>query len=159
MQRLLCCLLSLIALAGHAESAKPLLKAGSWESFYYSEKGGKVCYMASQPSNGKSQGKAFLTITHRTADKSIGVISVTQGFAYRKDAPPSIEIGSSKFDLYSDGDTAWSRNDKAVMAAALKAKTLVVHGSPGKGQSVSDSYLLDGFAKAYGAISQACGVS
>ena len=144
-----------------ADSAKLISKTGDWESFFYPEKGGKVCYVASQPkkSSGapKARGAAYITITHRTSDKSIGIVAVSQGIAYKKDAAPILEIGGTKFDLYVAGDTAWSRNDKAVVAALLKAKTVTVHGVPAKGDPVIDTYSLDGLPKTYGEINKACG--
>lgn len=144
-----------------ADSAKLLGKSGDWESFTYNEKGGKVCYMASQPKRSvgaaKGRGNVFFTITHRTTDKSIGVISVDAGFTYKKDAPAELDVGGAKFDLYTTGASAWARNDKAVVAAMLKAKgTVIAHGTPAKGDPVADTFSLDGFAKAYAEINKAC---
>ena len=149
-------------LADAADSAKLISKSGDWESFTYNEKGGKVCYVASQPKKSlgaaKGRGSVFFTITHRTTDKSIGVVSVTPGFTYKKDAPVELDIGGAKFDLYATGDSAWARNDKAVVAALLKAKTVIAHGTPQKGDPVADTFSLDGFAKAYADINKACDV-
>ena len=149
-------------LADAADSAKLLGKSGDWESFTYNEKGGKVCYLASQPTRSvgaaKGRGNVFFTITHRTTDKSIGVVSVTPGFTYKKDAPAELDVGGAKFDLYTTGDSAWARNDKAVVAALLKGKNVVVHGTPAKGDPVADTFSLDGFAKAYADINKACDV-
>jgi hypothetical protein len=160
--KLIALLLLVLPLAALADSAKLLGKSGDWESFAYSEKGGKVCYMASKPKKTsgapKGRGPAFFTITHRTADKSSGVISVTQAIAYKKGSQPTLEIGSTRFDLYVSGDAAWSRDDKAVVAALLKSKTLVVRGTPAKGDPVVDSYSLDGFVNAYIDIGKACGL-
>ena len=150
------------ALAFGAEGAKLLAKSGDWESFTYNEKGGKVCYMASQPKRSvgtpKGRGNVFFTITHRTADKSIGVISVDAGYPFKKDAPAELDIGGAKFDLYTTGASAWARNDKAVVAALLKGKSVIVHGTPQKGDPVADTFSLDGFAKAYADINKACDI-
>ena len=150
-------------LAPAADSAKLIAKSGDWESFTYNEKGGKVCYMASQPKKSigaaKGRGTVFFTITHRTTDKSIGVVSITPGFTYKKDAPAELDIGGAKFDLYTTADSAWARNDKALVAALLKAKgTAIAHGTPAKGDPVADTFSLDGFAKAYADINKACDV-
>jgi invasion protein IalB len=153
---------TLPAFAQAADGAKLIAKSGDWESFTYNEKGGKVCYMASQPKKSlgaaKGRGNVFFTITHRTTDKSIGVISVDAGFTYKKDAPVELDVGGAKFDLYATGATAWARNDKAVVAAMHKAKTVIAHGTPAKGDPVADTFSLDGFAKAYADINKACDV-
>jgi hypothetical protein len=145
-----------------ADSAKSLGKSGDWESFTYSDKSGKVCYTASLPKrslNGpKGRGETYISITHRPNDKSLDVVSITAGYGFKKDAPAEIDIGGAKFDLYTTGDGAWARNDKAVVQAMLKGKSLIVHGTPAKGDPTADTYSLDGFPKAYADIGKACGV-
>ena len=149
-------------LATAADGAKLLGKSGDWESFTYSEKGGKVCYLASQPKRSigaaTGRGNVFFTVTHRTADKSVGIVSVDAGFTYKKDAPAEIDVNGARFDLYTTGASAWARNDKAVVAALLKGKSVIVHGTPAKGDPVADTFSLDGFAKAYADINKACDV-
>lgn len=153
-------LIFFLPLLALADNAKLLSRSGDWESFTYAEKGGKVCYMASKPkkSSGapKNRASAYITITHRTADKSYGVVNVMQSVAYKKDSPPVLEIGGTKFTLYVSGDSAWARDDKAIVAAFLKAKTATVHGIPAKGDPVVDTYSLDGFMSAYMDIGKAC---
>ena len=150
------------SLAFAADGAKLLAKSGDWEAFTYNEKGGKVCYLASQPKKSigaaKGRGNVFFTVTHRTADKSIGIVSFDSGFPFKKDAPAELDASGAKFDLYTTGASAWARNDKAVVAALLKAKSLIVHGTPAKGDPVADTFSLDGFAKAYADINKACEV-
>ncbi|HMA48575.1 MAG TPA: invasion associated locus B family protein [Magnetospirillaceae bacterium] len=159
---LVACFLLPLAAQSADSGAKLLAKSGDWESFTYNDKGGKVCYVASQPKRSvgaaKGRGNVFFTITHRPADKSIGVISVDAGFTYKKDAPAELDIGGAKFDLYTTGGSAWARNDKAVVAALLKGKSVIAHGTPAKGDPVADTFSLDGFAKAYGEINKACDV-
>jgi hypothetical protein len=152
----------LAASPAFADTAKSLGKFGDWQSFAYSDKAGKVCYAASSPkrstNNPKGRGDAFVTITHRPSDKSFDVVSITAGYTFKKDAAVEIDVGGSKFDLYTQADTAWSRADKAVVAAMAKSKSLVVHGSPVKGEATVDTYSLDGFPKALAEINKACGV-
>ncbi|HXP96141.1 MAG TPA: invasion associated locus B family protein [Telmatospirillum sp.] len=151
----------ILAPSAQADSAKSLGKSGDWESFTYSDKAGKVCYTASLPKRSlnaaKGRGETYLSITHRPNDKSFDVVSVTAGYSFKKDAPAEIDIGGAKFDLYTTGDGAWARNDKAVIQAMLKGKGLVIHGTPVKGDPTADTYSLDGFVKAYADIGKACG--
>lgn len=145
-----------------ADGANSLGQSGAWESFTHSDKAGKVCYSASLPkrslNSAKNRSETYISVTHRTADKSIGVVSITAGYAFKKDAPAEIDVGGAKFDLYTSGDTAWTRDDKAVVQAMLKAKTLVIYGTPAKGEATVDTYSLDGFPKAFADIGKACGI-
>lgn len=144
-----------------ADSAKPLGKFGDWSAFAYADKAGKVCYTVSQPKRSlnspKGRADAYITITHRPNDKSFDVVSVSQGYSFKKDSVPELDISGARFDLYTQDVTAWTRNDKVVVQALLKSKTVVVHGQPAKGEPSADTYSLDGFVKAYGEISKACG--
>lgn len=154
-------LVALAATPAWADAAKSLGKSGDWEAFAYSDKAGKVCYTASLPkrslNSAKGRGEVYVSITHRPTDKSFDVVSVNAGYGYKKEAPAEIDIAGAKFDLYSSGDTAWARNDKAVVQAMLKGKNMVVYGTPAKGEQTADTYSLDGFAKAYADIGKACG--
>lgn len=153
-------LLALLVRPALADSAKTLGQSGDWEGFAYSDKAGKVCYMAIQPKRSlnapKGRGTVYVSITHRPAARSFDVFSVTAGYVYRKDAPAEADIDGAKFDLYTADDTAWTRNDKALLQALSKGKTLVVRGSPLKGGQTADTYFLAGFAKAYEEIGKAC---
>jgi hypothetical protein len=152
----------LLATPALADSVKSLGKFGEWESFAYVERGGKVCYTASLPkrslNSAKGRGEVYVSVTHRTTDKSIGVVSVAGGYPFKKDAPAEVDVGGAKFDLYTSGETAWTRDDKAVVQAMLKNKGMVVHGTPAKGETTVDTYSLDGFVRAYAEIGAACGV-
>ncbi|WP_246200958.1 invasion associated locus B family protein [Azospirillum brasilense] len=71
--------------------------------------------------------------------------------------------GGKSFKLFTDGETAWARDadtDKAVTAAMrdAKGKSMVVKGVSARGTKTTDTYGTDGFAQAYDAINQACGV-
>ncbi|HVI51104.1 MAG TPA: invasion associated locus B family protein [Candidatus Sulfotelmatobacter sp.] len=152
---------TLAAAPAMADSAKALGKFGDWSAFAYGDKSGKICYAVGKPGRSmnspKGRAEAYVTITHRPSDKSFDVVSVTQGYAFKKDAVPEMDVSGARFDLYTQDASAWSRNDKAIVQAMLKAKQVIVHGQPVKGDASADTYSLDGFAKAYAEIGKACG--
>lgn len=147
-----------------AEPTKPLGKHGGWETYAYTEKGEKVCYMISSPTKSqgadKSRATTAVTITHRGAQTN--VFSVLGGYQYKKDSDVELEVGAAKFKLFTQGDGAWARDaatDSAIVKAIFdKASTLVVKGTPAKGAPTVDSYSLQGFTPAYVEIKKACGV-
>lgn len=170
-RQILCVVLATLALAvagsgrAEAQAAKLLAKHGDWETYAIAEKSGKVCYMASVPkkSQGAAKGRAatFVSITHRTADKSADVISVTGGYVFKKDSEVEIEAGGHKFKLFTSGDSAWARDaaaDKTVLLAMTKAKEVIVRATPAKGDPTADTYSLNGFVAARAEIGKACGV-
>ncbi len=118
----------------------------------------RVTHLPGQSVTHVSGPHPYRPFTHRPNEKSFDVVSVTACYPFKKDAPAEIDIGGNKFDLYTAGDGAWARNDKAVVQVMLKGKAFVIHGVPAKGDPTADTYSLDGFAKAYGYIGKACGV-
>ncbi len=65
--------LVIMCLAGtaYADSAKLLGKSGDWESFSFSDKSGKVCYMASLPKKSLNKPKVRGE-PHLTSDRPVG---------------------------------------------------------------------------------------
>ncbi len=136
-----------------------------WKAFSYEENGQKVCYISSQPKKtepkGKPRGDAYILITHRPAEKNLSVVSVTAGYSYKKDSEVTVKIDRDNFKLFTDGDTAWARDestDKAVSGAIRSGKMMVIKATSSRGTSTTDTYSLNGAGPAFGAINQACGI-
>ena len=136
---------------------------GEWDVVTTTEGKTKVCYILSRPK--KSEGevakrqKAFVLVTHRPSQN--GVVSVNGGFNYKEGSEALVEVGAEKFQFYTSPktpDTAWALDDGKVLQAMLKAKSMVVRGTPAKGAAVTDTYSLEGAQKAYQEMSKACGV-
>jgi len=147
-----------------AETPKSLGRFETWDAFVQTDKSGKtaeVCYAVGHPAKAgalKGRGKTYITVTNRPADKSNGVISVVAGYMLKKNAPVRLEIGKEHIDLYAVDSAAWARDDKAVVNALSKGKSLSVLGSSAKDENVRDDYALGGFPKALAAINKACGL-
>lgn len=146
-------------------AAKVLATNGAWEAYAYGEKAGKVCYMASAPKSSegaaKDRGQPYLSVTHRPADKSINVVSVVAGYAFKKGSDVEVDIDGAKFKMFTNGEGAWMNDaagDKALVAAMAKGNKMIVRGTPAKGAVTVDTYALTGFSASYGEIGKACGV-
>lgn len=138
-----------------------------WNAFAFDEGGHKVCYLSSQPKKKEpaaaKRGDIYVLVTHRPAEKALDVVSFVVGYPLKKDSESTVDVGGKSFKLFTDGETAWARDadtDKAVTAAMrdAKGKSMVVKGVSARGTKTTDTYSTDGFAQAYDAINQACGV-
>lgn len=154
-----------LTLAQDKAKAKVLGNFGDWQALSYKEAAGDVCYVASLPKKSEGHqikpGEASVLVTHWPAKKSLGVISVTAGYEYKKDSEVQLVIGSEKFKLFTQGKTAWARDgggDAKIVEAMKTGKELIAQGLTGKDAKTIDTYSLNGFAKAYEAASKACGV-
>lgn len=146
--------------------AEDLGEHGDWVAVKENEGGKPVCFISSVPqkSEGKytQRGQVYAIITHRPADKSIGVVSFQAGYTLKSDAAVSVSInGNPPFNLFAQGEFAWTReaaDDKALVAAMRAGSTMVVKGQSSRGTETTDTYSLSGISAALAAINKACGV-
>ena len=136
-----------------------------WTAYVYKEKSGEVCYIdgepqKSEPANAKRKPPRA-TVTHRPDEKVANVVNFVLGYALKDGSEVSLDLGGTKFDLFTKGGGAWARTsdlDKTIVEAMAKSKQAVVKGIPQKGRPTTDTYSLTGFAQALAMIDKACGV-
>lgn len=150
----------------NAEAPKVLGEYGDWIAYYYRDKSGPVCYMASAPKKdeGKytSRGDIYVVVTHRPNEKSYDVITVNAGYTYQQSSSVKIKIGAQTFgedELFTNGGKAWAVStdaDKKIVNAMKRGSRMIIDGVSSKGTLTKDTYSLDGFSSAYKAISNKC---
>lgn len=152
-----------VAAAGAADKVLGLF--GDWGAQTFSEGKNTGCSMWSQPTKDEGKyskrGAIYAYITHRPWDKRVNEVSISAGYAYKKDSTVQVRIGGQKFTLFTDGETAWSRSpkeDKALVEAMKRGNAMIVSGVSGRGTQTTDTYSLTGFTKAYEAINKACNI-
>ena len=146
--------------------AEDLGTFGDWVGFKGSEAGKPLCYLSAEPQKSTGdytkRGPVYAIITHRPAEKSIGVVSFQAGYTLKDSDPVSVTIDAkTSFSLFAAGEFAWTReaaDDKALVAAMRAGSVLVVKGTSARGTATTDTYSLSGFTAAMKAIDTACGV-
>jgi Invasion associated locus B (IalB) protein len=146
-------------------TSQRLGKAEGWTAYVYKEKSGQVCYIdgepqKSEPANVKRK-QPRATVTHRPDEKVANVVNFVAGYPLKEGSEVSLDIGGTKFDLFTKGDSAWARTsdlDKMIVETMAKAKQAVVKEIPQKGRPTTDTYSLAGFPQALAMIDKACGV-
>lgn len=148
-----------------APTAQSLGKFDSWAAYASNDSTGRVCYLVGQPKKSAPPGFArkapMAMVTHRPAEKITNVVSFVEGYPLKDGSEVALDIGGSKFELFTKDDSAWARTselDKTIAGALAKGKEVVVKGTPQKGPATTDVYALSGFANALAAIDKACGV-
>jgi invasion protein IalB len=148
-----------------APATQRLGSSEGWNAYVYKEKSGQVCYVdgepqKSEPANMKRK-QPRATVTHRPDEKVANVVNFIVGSPLKDGSDVSLDIGGTKFDLFTKGDGAWARTsdlDKTVVEAMAKGKQAVVRGTPQKGRPTTDTYSLSGFAQALAMIDKSCGI-
>jgi invasion protein IalB len=157
------------ALTAQAASPSPasqrLGSAEGWTAYVYKEKSGQVCYLAgeaqkSEPADTKRKSPTAM-VTHRPDEKVANVVSFVEGYPLKEGSAASLDIGGTKFDLFTKGDSAWAATsdlDKTIVEAMAKGKQAILKATPQKGKPTTDIYSLAGFSQALAMIDKACGI-
>jgi len=164
----LSCVLSVVlATPVLAAPPKPLGKFGYWSAYQMVEGNAPVCYMSitakppAKVGNKKAKrGEVVLMITHRPSENALDVVSYAAGAKFKSSSDVTLKIGSKSFNLFTQGDTAWSRDqatDRAVVEALRGSGAVTISGSLLSGVTLADTVNLKGFNEAYVAIGKACG--
>lgn len=134
-----------------------------WTAYSFTEQGKPVCFMSAEPTKslpaGAKRGEIYAMITHRPADMSRGVVSVVIGYPFKKDSDLTVTVGKQSFQLMTDGDTAWTRDeqtDTALATAIKNGDSMVVTGESARGTKTTDTFSLAGATAALAAIDKAC---
>jgi hypothetical protein len=148
-----------------APAAKELGTVDAWTAYEARDKTGRVCYVYGEPKKSEPSGakrkQPMMMVTHRPEEKIANVVSVMQGYTLKDGSNVALDVGKTKYELFSKDDSAWARTselDKTIVGALAKAKQVVVKGDPPKGPVTTDTYSLAGFPKVLALIDKACGV-
>lgn len=161
----LLCALLLIPADAQADEPRLIGTHGDWSAYVFMEDGNKVCYMASQPQKAEGnytrRGEIFALVTHRPAEGTKNVFSYITGYSYKTGSDASVNIGSSKFTLFTQDDTAWAPDattDNKIASSIRKGSKMVIKGTSSRGTLTTDTFSLKGSGAAHEAISRECGI-
>lgn len=145
--------------------AKQIGSFKDWSAHTEGKDESRTCWIYSEPvkDEGKyaKRGRIYMLVTHRPGEKTVNQVQLTAGYAYKKGSAVQVAIGAKKFELFTNGDTAWARSpedDAAIVAAMRSGARMVVTGQSSRGTNTKDTYSLSGISAAHAAIGKACGV-
>ena len=155
------------AAAPVAGSAEPNLigQFGTWGAYTASPNGKKVCFALARPASSKTnppnkpRDPSFAFISTRPAEKVTNEVSVMIGYQLKPGSEGSIEIGSSRYAMYAQGDGLWIKNaaeEGRLVDALRKGADATVKGSSAKGTETVDTFPLKGLAQALDKLAQEC---
>lgn len=145
--------------------AQSLGSSGPWTAYEAKDRTGRVCYVfghpqKSEPANAKRKQPTMM-VTHRPEEKIANVVSFMAGYPLKDGSDAELDVGPTKFELFTKDDSAWARTaetDRAIVTALSRGKQAVLKAAPAKGPNTLDIYSLAGFTQALGLIDKACGV-
>ncbi|MFN6951945.1 MAG: invasion associated locus B family protein [Albidovulum sp.] len=161
-------LLALHAATGaYAQVSKNRVAANTdWSVFV--EENPKECWGVTAPKetvntkDGKAvsvrRGDILLFVTFRPGATE-GEVSFTGGYPFASGSTVTLDIGGTKFDLFTEGEWAWSgsKEDDAKIIAALKSgTTAVLSARSGRGTQTKDTFSLLGVSAALEEAAKRC---
>ena len=165
-RRLLALAVTLAAWTAGPAAAQDLGRFRDWNAHRFTEEGSRVCTMWSQPTKAQGKytrrGEVFALVSHRPAEKQIGVVWFEMGYPFAADRELSVAIDAGKPVLLPvNGSIAEHDSPEVSRGLVRKMRAgarMVVTGRSQRGTETVDTYSLAGFTASYEAISKACRV-
>lgn len=104
------------------------------------------------------RGDILLFVTFRPGTAG-GEVSFTGGYPFASGSTVTLDIGGTKFDLFTEGEWAWSgsKEDDAKIIAALRSGTsAVLSARSGRGTETKDTFSLLGVSAALDEAAKRC---
>jgi hypothetical protein len=155
------------AAPGPGADTQPLLlgQFGDWGAYAATTGGRKVCYALAKPNSSQTtppnrpRDPAYVFVSSRPTENVKNEVSIVIGYPFKPGADASVEIGPTKFAMYTQNDGAWIKNaaeETRLVEAMRKGADLVVSGSSAKGTQSVDRYSLKGLGQALERAGQEC---
>ena len=137
----------------------------AWSAYTATPNGRKVCFAIARPASSQSdppnrpRDHAFAFVASRPAEKVKEEISILIGYSFKPSSEASLAVGSAKFAMYTQKDSAWVRQsgeEPRLVDAMRKGQELTVKGTSAKGTASTDVYSLKGLPQALDKVAQEC---
>lgn len=130
-----------------------------WSVFEASEP--KQCWSVSSPKEtvntregrvvAARRGDILLFISFIPSANVKGQVSFTGGYPFRDGSTVTLDIGGTKFELFTEGEMAWSASDaddQKIITALKRGADAVLTGVSSRGTKTEDTFSLFGFTAA-----------
>jgi len=153
--------------APDAGPAKPALlgQYDDWGVYAATPNGRKICFAIAKPISAETKppnharNQPYMSLATRPADKVINEISIVVDYPFRMTSEATIQVGSTTFQLYTQGDTSWVKNiaeETHIVDALSVGGIAVVKGTSADGMESIDTYSLKGLTEALDRVAQEC---
>lgn len=98
-----------------------------------------------------TRGETLLFVFYRPDQGVNGQVTFTGGYPFASGSTVSVQIGSSTFQLFTEGNWAWPatpEDDARIVEAMRRGSEAVVTGVSGRGTTTRDTFSLMGFTAA-----------
>ncbi len=137
---------------------------GSWAVYASDTPTGRVCYALSMPKDrqpaGLTRDQAYFFVSSRPKENVRDEISFVLGFPPKEGADGQLVLGKTTFAVSTKVQgNAWMKSpqdDPAVIEQMKKAPQAVLKLTSKRGNALTDTYAMAGFAQALDQVKKAC---
>jgi hypothetical protein len=138
---------------------------GDWGAYTASPGGRKICFALAKPTKASTEppnrprDPAYMFISTRPTEKVTNEVSIVVGYGLKSNNDAVVDVGGSKFAMYTQNDGAWIKNaaeEPRLVEALRKGADVVVRGESAKGTKTTDIYSLKGLGQALERVAQEC---
>lgn len=137
---------------------------GDWRVFTRTSDDGLVCYTLSRPGDSTplayAHGNVYFLVSSWQSGSVSEQPSLLVGYDLRPISPPQIRVGSSRFDLFVDGQEAFLdnlRDEPSLIREMRRGSTMRVTGTTSDGIATAYEFSLSGVTAALQRVSSLCG--
>ena len=101
----------------------------------------------------------LLFVSYRPGKNVKGEVSFTGGYPFAGGSTVTMEIGSNKFELFTEGEWAWpasAQDDSKILVAMKRGAEAKLSARSGRGTRTVDTFSLLGFSAAMDEASRRC---
>lgn len=94
------------------------------------------------------RGEILLFVFYRPGAGVNGQVTFTGGYPFASGSTAEMDIGGTKFDLFTEGDWAWPatpEDDARIVAAMKRGSSAILSARSGRGTVTRDTFSLLGF--------------
>ncbi len=151
----------MVPFAATAQTTEAVSAKRDWSIFQQGAAADRQCWIVSQPTTSTAtrggkpvdvrRGDIFLMVAIRPGARVKNEVSLIAGYPFKPGSSVDAEVGNSKFELFTDGEGAWTDSatkDDEFVAAMKRGTTAVLKGQSSRGTVTTDSFSLLGFTAA-----------
>jgi len=153
----------MIGTVNGVNAAQVLETFRDWTAFVHESDNQKICFVTSVPKEtlptNVRRGKIHFYVTTWPDEDDRNQISIRIGYPFKPGSVTTAEIGSDKFELFTENEFAFVKdrnNEKKLVDAMKRGDSMVVKGISARGTLTTDNYSLSGITSALNRIEKEC---
>ncbi|WP_430449903.1 invasion associated locus B family protein [Rhodophyticola sp.] len=106
------------------------------------------------------RGEILMFVSYWPAEEKRGEVSFTGGYPFAPGSTVTMAIGSTTFELFTDGEMAWAaseQDDQRIVTAMKRGAEAILTARSARGTQTQDTFSLLGFTAAVEDAEARCG--